>query len=125
MTLKEAIGVNVDIDLKTGKFLTHQEIFRRIIEFLGGVDEVAPYIPFTLDELKKSYSEDSSFNTPTTPMYKWNIASGFICWDGDCRPIRGELWTLYKEHGITTASNADGVCILKEAARQLILKGAK
>ena len=41
MTLHEAIGVNVDVDIKTGKKLTHSEVYGRAIEYLGGLDEVA------------------------------------------------------------------------------------
>ena len=37
-----------------------------------------------------------------------------------CRFIGGGIWELYRQHGINAASNSEGVCILKEAARRLV-----
>lgn len=121
MTLHEAIGVKCgDIDMNTGVKLTHSEVYGRAIELLGGLDVVAQFIPFPVDVLRKKFKKDPYFNN--TPMSKWDLASGFVCHGADCKLIGGGIWTLYHKHGINCASNSDGVCILKEAARRLVEK---
>lgn len=120
MTLKEAIGVRVDIDIKTGEKLTHSEIYGRAIEFLGGLDEVARFVPFPVETLRKKMKSDPYLNN--TAMSKWDAASGFVCRCGDCKFIGGGIWALYRQHGINAASDSDGVCIPKEAARRLVAR---
>lgn len=128
MTLKEAIGVRVDIDIKTGEKLTHSEIYGRAIEFLGGLDEVARFVPFPVETIREKLKSDPYLNN--TAMSEWDKASGFSCGvfgnartqRYDCRFIGGGIWTLYRRHGINAASNSDGVCILKEAARRLVAR---
>lgn len=119
MNIKEAIGVKVDTDVRTGAKLSHSEIYGRAIEYLGGLNAVAPYVPFPLDVVKKALRRDGNLNN--TSRQKWDLASGFRCTLGNCEPLPGVgLWRLYAKHGITVASCADGVCILKEAARRLV-----
>ncbi len=118
MTLHEAIGVKVDIDVKTGKKLSHSEIYGRAIEFLGWLDEVAQFVPFPMETLCKKIKSDPCLNN--TAMNRWDAASGFVCEGAKCRFIGGGIWTLYRKYGINAASNSDGVCILKEAARRMV-----
>ena len=118
MTIHEAIGVKCcDIDAKTGERLSHSDIYGRAIEFLGGLDEVARFIPFPMETIRKRLKNDPNLNN--TAMGPWDVASGFVCKGGDCRFIGGGIWELYRKHGINAASNSEGVCILKEAARRL------
>lgn len=118
MTIQEAIGVKCcDIDAKTGERLSHSDIYGRAIEFLGGLDEVARFIPFSMETIRKRLKSDTNLNN--TAMGPWDTASGFKCKGGDCRFIGGGIWELYRKHGINAASNSEGVCILKEAARRL------
>ena len=120
MTLKEAIGVLVDIDIKTGEKLTHSEIYGRAIEFLGGLDDVARFVPFPVETIRMKLKDDPHLNN--TAMSKWDAASGFVCRGIDCKFIGGGIWELYRQHRINAASNSDGVCILKEAARRLVAR---
>ena len=120
MTLKEAIGVRVDIDIKTGEKLTHSEIYGREIVFLGGLVEVSRLVPFPVETLGNKMKSDPYLNN--TAMSKWDAASGFVCRCGDCKFIGGGIWALYRQHGINAASDSDGVCILKEAARRLVAR---
>ena len=120
MTLKEAIGVRVDIDIKTGEKLTHSEIYGRAIEFLGGLDDVARFVPFPVETIRMKLKDDPHLNN--TAMSKWDAASGFVCRGIDCKFIGGGILELYRQHGINGASNSDGVCILKEAARRLVAR---
>lgn len=121
MTLQEAIGVHrCDIDIKTGERLTHSDIYGRAIDLLGGLDAVAPYIPFPVEVIRKALKTDLHLNN--TPIRRWDAAAGFQVSRGDCRPTGGGLWYLYRMHGITSASCSDGVCVLKEAARRLVAR---
>lgn len=117
MTLKEAVGVRVDVDIKTGQKLTHSEVYGRIIEYLGGLKAVAPYIPFEIPYLREKLKRDPWLNN--TDMSKWDAAAGFRCCRSDCFATGGGLWALYRSHGITSASCAEGVSLLKEATRRL------
>ena len=111
MTIKEAIGVkNCDIDAETGRKLEHSEIYGRAIDYLGGLEVVKQ-----LETLKKAYKKDKYFNNLS--MSKWDRMSGFISRGANCSFIGGGIWNLYRQHKINSASNSDGVCILKEAAR--------
>ena len=118
MTLKDAIGVKIDIDIKTGTKLTHSEICRREIDLLGGLDEVAKYVPYPVEVLRKKYKTDRFFSN--TYIGAWNDAAGFVCSGMECRPTYGGLWHLYREHGINAVSCSQGVSILKEAAIMLV-----
>lgn len=117
MTLKEAVGVRVDVDVKTGQKLTHSEVYGRIIDYLGGLEAVAPYIPFELPYLREKLKRDPWFNN--TDMSRWDAAAGFRCCRSDCFATGGGLWALYRSHGINCASCSDGVSLLKEAASRL------
>ncbi len=119
MTLKEAIGIHMgNIDTKTGETLTHSEIYGRAIDLLGGLDEVARYVPFPIEVLCEKLNLDPHLNN--TSIQAWVEAAGYFCSAGRCELTGRGLWELYRKHGITAASNADGVCILKEAARRLV-----
>jgi hypothetical protein len=116
-TFSEAINVkNADIDTVTGQKLTHREIYTRAINILGGLDAVIPYIPFSLEEIKEALKTDEHLNNLS--MQKWDLASGFRCHQANCDLVGGGVWHLYRKAGINSASNAQGVCLLKEAARQ-------
>ena len=117
MTLKEAVGVRVDVDVKTGQKLSHSEVYGRIIDFLGGLEAVAPYIPFDIPYLREKLKRDPWFNN--TDMSRWDTAAGFRYCRSDCFATGGGLWALYRSHGINCASCSDGVSLLKEAARRL------
>ena len=117
-TFSEAINIkNADIDRTTGEKISHREIYTRAINLLGGLDDVIPYIPFGLEEIKEALKQDEYLNNLS--MDKWDYASGFRCGrQGSVIFIGGGVWNLYRKAGINAASNAQGVCLLKEAARQ-------
>lgn len=118
MTLKEAIGVHMgNIDVETGKELSHSEVYGRAIELLGGLDEVAKYVPYPVDVIRKKLKKDWYLNN--TKITAWNFAAGFMRSRGTCKLVGCGIWELYRKHNITSASCAEGVCLLKEAARRL------
>lgn len=126
MTLYEAVGIDKSgIDVETGKELSHEETYGRMVELVGGVDAVRPYIPFTDEELAKAYASDPSFNT--LPIEIWNYAAGFT---QHVEPgTRRQLTTIHpgcgvlhltEAHGIDVISLAEAVCLLKQAARMSV-----
>ncbi len=126
MTIQEAVGVrNGDVDVKTGQKLSHSEIYGRAIEYLGGLDEVAKFLPFPMDLIRQKYAEDPNLNNLS--IHAWDRAAGFethttyaYSQREECRLIRTGICMLYARHKITSFSCSDGVCILKEAARRLV-----
>ena len=121
MTFNEAINIHfANVDRTTGETISHREKFTRAINLLGGLDMVIPYIPFTLERIQRALKEDENLNNLSIHM--WNLAAGFK-WEtthGDNHyvPINVGIWHLYRKADITSASCSDGVCLLKEAARQ-------
>lgn len=123
MSLKEAVGVNnYNIDLKTGEKLTHSEVYDRIIEFLGGLDAIAPYIPFAIEELREKVKEDPNLNN--TRLAVWDKVAEHSAKVLDSLQHHKSIWSLYRRYGISFASTADGVSLLKEAARRLVEREA-
>lgn len=120
MTLEQACGITCNtIDKQTGMELDHREIYARYIAYLGGLDKVKQYIPISLKELRRAYKKDKLFNN--TSLGLWQNAAGYTAGDPVC--FFGGIWMLYRQNDIDVASCAQGVCILKEAARMLIERG--
>lgn len=120
MTLEQACGIVYNtIDKRTGRELDHREIYARYIDYLGGLDKVKQYISIPLKELRQAYKKDKQFNN--TGLGLWQNAAGYTAGDPIC--FFGGIWTLYRQNDIDVASCAQGVCILKEAARILIERG--
>ena len=122
-SFSEAINIkNANIDTVTRETISHEEIYTRAINLFGGLDAVIPYIPFTLEEIKEALKTDKHLNNLS--MKTWDLASGFISdRHGDVKCYGGGVWYLYRKAGINTASCAQGVCLLKEAARQWAERG--
>ena len=119
MTLEEAIGVHHgDVDNKTGERISHEEKYDRIIEFLGGLDVVSQFIPFSDKQIDVAMESEKGLSS--LRLKDWDWAAGYSTNSfGGCTRHGGGLWYLYHDHGITCASCSEGVCILKEAARLL------
>lgn len=121
MTFDEAINIHkCNIDRTTGETISHSEKFTRAINLLGGLDVIIPYIPFTLEHIQKAVKEDENLNNLSAHM--WNLSAGFK-WTithgaHNYVPVNAGIWNLYRKAGITSASCSQGVCLLKEAARQ-------
>lgn len=117
MTFDQAINIHkCNIDMTTGQPISHSEKYTRAINLLGGLNAIIPLIPFTLEEIQKMLREDTNLNIH---MDKWIAASGFRPDRlGNVRFVGSPLWNLYHKAHITSASCSEGVCLLKEAARQ-------
>lgn len=124
MDIKEAVGVKgCYTDLKTGEELSFEEFYGRVITFLGGAAAVEKYLPTSLENIREKFKEDRNLNNIS--LWDWDVAAGF-----SYKPLRNGirvykptghgLWGLLRKYGITWMSCAQGVCILKEAARILL-----
>lgn len=125
MTLYEAVGIkNGDTDIKTGNKLSFQEIFTRMVNFLGGPEVFTQYLPLEGDELVKAYKNDPTLNN--MPIQIWNSRSGFTQYTErktlkrvtEIHPGWGVL-RLTESHGINEIGMSTTVCLLKQAARML------
>lgn len=100
--------------------------YDKVIEKLGGVAAVRPYIPFGDDVLSNAYEDDRNFNTDRTPLRAWDRATGIELPAGQStvRPkITGRgLTRLLMANGIDSVSEAECVCILKRAAERWVVK---
>lgn len=104
MTFSEFAGVKcADIDIETGNRMAHRDIYRRVIQRLGGLEKVKPYIPFSLEQIRKAIPKDEYLNN--LPIREWDFHAS-------C------LWGLYRKNDIRSASISQGVCLLKEAAKE-------
>ena len=104
MTFSEFAGVKcADIDVETGNRMANRDIYRRVIQRLGGLEKVKPFIPFSLEQIQKAIPKDEHLNN--LPIREWDRAAGW-------------LWVLYRKNDIRSASLSQGVCLLKEAARE-------
>lgn len=107
MTIFDLAGVtNQYTDEQSGKQLSHEEVYERVINKLGGVNSIIPYIPFTYDQVKNAIEEDRYLNNLSIRM-----------WDNATAGIMNVL----RNHHITTYSISQCVCILKTAARLWVL----
>lgn len=117
MNLKQFANVDSFLrDLDTGEDVLYNEYMARVIDKLG-IENIKPYIPFSVDFLKKKLKYDCHFNN--TKMISWDRAAGFITRKGDVKYIGGGITNLFFQNGIDTFSCSDGVSVLKNAARML------
>lgn len=117
MTLKEAVGVRADVDVKTEQKLSHSEVYGRIIDYLGGLQEVSKYVPYDVEYLRERIQKDQHLNN--TSMIDWDRAAGFQCRQANCLFIGGGIWNLYRKHGINAASCATGVYFERSGAQDV------
>jgi hypothetical protein len=110
-TFSEAINIkNANIDTNTGEVVSHKDIYTRAINACGGLDAVIPYIPFTLDKIQNALEHhDEHLNTLRLST-----------WDSGSERVKD---LCYRKAGITYMSVSQGVCLLKEAARQWAERG--
>ena len=130
MTFSEFIGIkNANIDVETGEVLSHKEVYRRAIERLGGLGAIKPLIPFSIEQIRKALANGDEYLNSLS-LNVWDYAAGFRKYSTyhyvgsqkytdteEYDPNSSKIWYLYKAFGITSASCAEGVCLLKEAAR--------
>ena len=104
MTLNEFVNVdNYLRDKSTGEEVEQRDYMGRIIGKLG-IENIKPYLPYSIDHLKKFYKGDEHFNN--TYLSVWDCSAEY-------------LKRFLIRNGITIMSLSERVCILKETARIL------
>lgn len=116
MNLNRFIGLGKDCCYPDGTTLTHSEFCNKIIEKLGGLNIIIPFIPFTLVEIVDALEKDKHLNTLS--VEKWDAAAGFRFEYGKYNLIHHlGIAQLYQRMKINSFSCSDGVSLLKSAAR--------
>lgn len=113
MRLCELIGLKSRQDFKGD----HREYYGSIVKALG-FTQVASCVPYDIETLDRAYRKDKAFNNLS--LKSWDAASGFRSEGINCIFIGSKLTDLYRKHGVNVFSNSDGVCILKECAREMV-----
>ena len=105
--------------------LSFDQKYDELINYLGGLDAVAQYVPFSKERIETALNKgDDRLNT--LPMTTWNTAAGFRYTRQDRRerisfvPSNSNLWGLFMTYGITSASPSQCVCLLKRAAVRMV-----
>lgn len=120
MTINEKFGTNINTP--------HKERYGNVINAIG-LDKLIPLLPRDLSrevirrELERGnaalngriYVDNQECNCIT--LQSWDRAAGFICTRGKIEMIPSRLRYWLSEIGVTCYSNAECVCILKEAAK--------
>lgn len=126
MTFSEFVGIDsYGKDVATGEKISHSEKYGRAIRRLGRAN-VWRYVPYDIDVLVDKYRTDPHFNN--TPIRTWDWAAGFETWINhkagteEIRWLRSGLSQYMVRQGVNVFSPAECVCILKECARQAVLK---
>lgn len=103
MTIFDLAGVtSLYTDKESGEQLSHEEVYERVINKLGGFNSIISYIPFTYDQVKTAIREDRYLNNLSIRI--WDNATA-------------DIINVLRNHYITTYSISQCVCILKTAAR--------
>ena len=85
---------------------THQQYYA---QFVTGEIKMMVVLNFGLDTLKQAYQEDRTFNT--IPLRRWDLLGIFL--------NVPTMHDKFKQHQ-DFISQASIVCVLKEAARQVV-----
>jgi hypothetical protein len=85
---------------------SHREYYAQMVEATNAKDMVVSY--WGLEKLQKAYNEDQCLNT--LPIKEWDILAE--------RLVIGPFLTFRDLGDMNTLSNR--VCVLKEAARQVV-----
>lgn len=101
------------------KILTHSQYYTSLVDALG-YEDILKYIPFSLLEIYKAIKKDKHLNNLS--IKKWDDMSGigmkYKRNYGYSQPYCNHkgLYFVYNKHGITSFSQCNGVCILKQCA---------
>lgn len=120
MTFDQACGI------KNPHGISHDEKYDKYLARIG-CDEVAKYLPRTLQELVYAYLADRNLNG--IPLSEWEKAAGYPGKpDRQGEPPRmssGPFRRLLESCGVTCFSSSECVCLLKHAAGKKVFEVLK
>lgn len=104
---------------------SHEDYYNMIIDRLG-YEAVCACVPFEREIIAEKLRKDVHLNN--TPMKKWDEAGGFRIIENrrlgteDVYPINSQLRSLLYKNGVNCYSPAEGVCILKNCAKRMVME---
>lgn len=104
--MNQYLGLNSFSKLPDGTELTHREKYGRVVNGIG-LDTLIPLIPATLEQVKEAL-ETGEGHLNEIPIKLW---------DNKVPVVRS---LMHRKLGINVSSLSQGVCVLKEAAKQWV-----
>lgn len=95
----------------------HDTFYDAVIDYLGGLDAVAPFVPATKEEIVHALSTENKLNS--IPLKKWDAAAGFEFCGIKCERRTNDFQILLLTNGIRVYSPSECVCLLKRAAERI------
>lgn len=116
MNINERLGISWKDDIP------HREKYGRVVALIG-LENLKPLMPEDVETLAKKYEKDKNFNN--IPLKLWYAIAGnsaYIDKSGRQLYLSGNssLKSLLQRNGINEYSPAQLVCILKEAAAEIV-----
>lgn len=112
------MNINQFIGVKSNEELTYEQKYDRLIEKLGGLENLKIFLPFSLKEIKEAYEKDKHLNN--LPLSRWDAACGFFpyveSYTDDYKKVDSRFNVMLKHHSITSYSRAQLVNLLKRVA---------
>lgn len=102
--------------------IPHREKYGKVVALIG-LENLKPLMPGNVETLAKKYEKDNALNN--IPLQQWDAIAGnsaFINKSGRQLYLSGDssLKYLLHKNGINEYSPAQLVCILKEAAAEIV-----
>lgn len=110
MSFEEAVGLPY---LST----PHDIFYDAVIDYLGGLDAITPFVPATKEEIKQALKTDNKLGA--IPLRKWDAASGFEFQGHNCHRHPNSFQQMLVTNGIRVYSPSECVCLLKRAAERM------
>ena len=116
MNIDEKLGITC------GKYISYREKYGKVVALIG-LDNLKPLMPEDVETLAKKYEKDETLNNIT--LKKWDSCAGNYAYvDKSGRQLyqksESSLKSLLRKNGINEYSPAQLVCILKEAAAEIV-----
>lgn len=94
------------------------ELYDKMINYLGGLNKLIPCSPFDFETLKQAYAQDKAFNTLS--IKTWDRAAGYAFSGIKREDLPSSLRELLLLNGIAVYSASECVCLLKQTARRWV-----
>lgn len=116
MNIDERLGITWKDDMP------FREKYGKVVALIG-LENLKPLMPEDVETLAKKYEKDNALNN--IPLQRWDAIAGnsaFISKSGRQLYLSGNssLKSLLQKNGINEYSPAQLVCILKEAAAEIV-----
>ena len=116
MNIDERLGITWKYDIP------FREKYGKVVALIG-LENLKPLMPEDIETLAKKYEKDNNLNN--IPIERWDAIAGYSAFvDKSGRQLyrsgNSSLKSLLQKNGINEYSPAQLVCILKEAAAEIV-----